>query len=130
MLYSVHVCLIFFLFNSYLFITLFISKKLKSALFHFTLETNKVGVIGSRIEMYICNYCKWKRVINDTTMFEHLLKKCLKCPPIVTQTSGQLTHINHRNSDSDSDSVNITTSSVQKKSTNEYNTICGFNQRQ
>ena len=50
-------------------------------------------------------------------MFEHLLKKCSKCPPIVTQTSGlsQLTHV-RRNSDSDSDSVNITTSSyVQKK---------------
>ncbi|CAH1736274.1 unnamed protein product [Aphis gossypii] len=91
-------------------------KKLKSALFHFTRETNQVGDIGSRKEMYICNYCKWKTVINVTRMFEHLLKKCSKCPPIVGQTSGlsQLTHV-RRNSDSDSDSVNITTSSVQKR---------------
>jgi hypothetical protein len=63
-------------------------KKLKSALFHFTRETNQVGDTGSRKDMYICNYCKWKTVINVTRMFEHLLKKCIKCPPIVKQTSG------------------------------------------
>lgn len=51
-------------------------KKLRSALFHFTWETNQVGDIG-RKEMYICTYCKWNTVINVTNCYANVGSKSI-----------------------------------------------------
>lgn len=90
------------------------AKKLKSALYHFTKENN--GSIKKTTHIYTCNYCKWKTVVNVTRMFDHLLKKCTKCPSIVRQTSG----LAHRDDSSENlESELLSQSTSNTSTTNE-----------